>query len=135
MGNVVTVRYAGDTVSPKHHRGYPPADIAAKRETNSTKLFISMITMAEIEDGIAKIRRQTDTLKSKVLSFRMETLVHFYAAHILHFGLAIAGDADALSDHAYRQGHAPVLAGIITAATAQHHKLTILTTLKGNFTF
>jgi toxin FitB len=104
-----------------------PAEMAAWMDANSAKLFLSVATIAEIEDGIAKARREGATRKSRDLSAWLETLLHLYAARILPFDLATARVAGALSDDARGQGQAPGFADIIIAATAQRHGLTILT--------
>jgi toxin FitB len=104
-----------------------PAEMAAWMDANSAKLFLSVATIAEIEDGIAKARREGATRKSRDLSAWLETLLHLYAARILPFDLATARVAGALSDDARGQGRAPGFADIIIAATAQRHGLTILT--------
>jgi predicted nucleic acid-binding protein len=104
-----------------------PAEMAAWMDANSAKIFLSVVTVAELEDGIAKARREGATSKSRNLSAWLATLLHLYAARILPFDLATSRLAGTLSDHARGQGHAPGFADIIIAATAQQHGLTILT--------
>ena len=96
-------------------------------DTHSANLFLSVVTIAEIEDGIAKVKREGATRKSRDLSAWLETVLHLYAARIVPFDLATARLAGALSDHARCQGHVPGFADIMIAATAQLHGLTILT--------
>lgn len=96
-------------------------------DTHSAELFLSTVTIAEIEDGIAKAKREGATRKVRDLTAWLETVLHLYAARILPFDLATACLAGSLSDRARGQGHAPGFADIIIAATAQHHGLTILT--------
>ena len=96
-------------------------------DAHSAELFLSTVTIAEIEDGIAKAKREGATRKARDLTAWLETVLHLYAARILPFDLATARLAGGLSDHARGQGHAPGFADIIIAATAQHHGLTILT--------
>jgi hypothetical protein len=95
-------------------------------DTHSTSLFLSAITVAEIEDGIAKLRREGATRKSADLAAWLETVLHLYGDRILVFDVPTARIAGAMSDRARGQGHAPGLADIIIAATAQHHGLAIL---------
>jgi predicted nucleic acid-binding protein len=94
------------------------------RRTNS--LFLSAVTVAEIEDGIAKLRREGARRKSADLSVWLETVLHLYGDRVLVFDAAIARIAGAISDRARGQGQSPGLADIIIAATARHHRLTIL---------
>ena len=96
-------------------------------DAHSTELFLSVVTIAEIDDGIAKAQREGATRKSRDLSAWLETVLHLYGARILPFDLATARIAGVLSDRARGLGHAPGFADIMIAATAQSHGLTILT--------
>jgi predicted nucleic acid-binding protein len=95
-------------------------------DTHSAALFLSAVTVAEIEDGIAKSRRDGATRKSVDLTAWLEAILHLYGDRVLAFDTAIARIAGAMSDRVRGQGHAPGLADIIVAATAQRHGLTIL---------
>jgi toxin FitB len=96
-------------------------------DTHSASLFMSAVTVAEIEDGVAKLRREGATRKSADLTAWLDTVLHLYGDRILAFDAATARIAGALSDRARGLGHAPGLADIIIiAATAQHRGLTIL---------
>jgi predicted nucleic acid-binding protein len=106
-------------------RAAPPA-LVAWMDRHSASLFLSVVTVAEIEDGIAKSRREGATRKSADLMAWLETVLHLYGDRVLAFDAPTARIAGAMSDSARGQGHAPGLADIIVAATAQHHSLTIL---------
>jgi predicted nucleic acid-binding protein len=95
-------------------------------DTHSDSLFLSAVTVAEIEDGIAKLRREGATRKSADLTAWLDAVLHLYGDRVLAFDTTIARIAGAISDRARGLGHAPGLADIIVAATAQHHGLTIL---------
>jgi len=84
------------------------------------------VTIAEIEDGVAKLRREKATRRSKDLALWLDAVVHLYGDRILAFDTAVARLAGQLSDRARGQGHAPGFADIIIAATAWRHSLTIL---------
>jgi predicted nucleic acid-binding protein len=105
----------------------PLPELAAWMDSHSAELFLSTVTIAEIEDGIAKAKREGATRKARDLAAWLETVLHLYAARILPLDLATARLAGNLSDRARAQGHAPGFADIIIAATAQRHGLTILT--------
>ena len=105
----------------------PAHDLIAWMDRHSAHLHLSVVTIAEIEDGIAKSRRAGATRKADRLSAWLETLLHLYAAQILPVDLAIARRIGRLSDRARELGHAPGLADLAIAATAQHHGWTILT--------
>jgi toxin FitB len=93
---------------------------------HSASLFLSAVTVAEIEDGIAKLRREGATRKSAELTAWLDTVLHLYGDRVLAFDAATARIAGAMSDRARGLGHAPGLADIIIAATAQQRGLTIL---------
>lgn len=95
-------------------------------DTHSASLSISAVTVAEIEDGIAKLRREGATRKSSELTAWLDTVLHLYSDRILSFDAATARIAGVLSDRARGLGHAPGFADIVIAATAQRHGLTIL---------
>ena len=95
-------------------------------DAHSGSLFLSAVTVAEIEDGIAKLRREGATRKGADLAAWLDVVLHLYGDRVLAFDATIARIAGAISDRARGLGHAPGLADIIVAATAQHHGLTIL---------
>ncbi len=121
--------YLVDTnvISARAPSRVPLPELAAWMDANSAELFLSIVTITEIEDGIAKAQREGATRKARDLTAWLETVLHLYAARILPFDLATARLAGSLSDLARSQGRAPGFADIIIAATAQHHGLTVLT--------
>lgn len=96
-------------------------------DRNSAGLFLSVITVAEVEDGIAKSRRLGAHRKAERLSDWLETLLHLYGSRVLPVDLATVRCVGRLSDRARGQGHAPGLADLVIAATAQRYGYTILT--------
>lgn len=103
-----------------------PAALVAWMDAQSAYLFLSVVTIAEVEDGIAKLRREKATRKSKDLTQWLDAVLHLYGDRILAFDIPVARLAGALSDRARGQGHTPGFADIIIAATARRHALTIL---------
>jgi predicted nucleic acid-binding protein len=95
-------------------------------DAQSSSLFLSVVTIAEVEDGIAKLRREKATRRSRDLSQWLDAVLHLYGDRILAFDIAAARLAGTLSDRARGQGHAPGFADIVIAATASQHALTIL---------
>lgn len=96
-------------------------------DRNSERLYLSVVTIAEIEDGIAKSRREGATRKAARLREWLETMVHLYSRRILPFDLAAARIAGVLSDRARGGGHTAGFADLAIGAIARHHDLTILT--------
>jgi toxin FitB len=104
----------------------PSSALVEWMDTHSATLFLSAVTVAEIEDGIAKSRREGARRKSADLAAWLETVLHLYGDRVLAFDVAAARIAGAISDRARGRGQAPGFADIIIAATAQHRGLTIL---------
>jgi len=110
-----------------------PAALVDWMDAHSDALFLSAVTVAEIEDGVAKLRREGAVRKAADLTAWLEALLHLYGDRILAFDGAVARLAGALSDRARGQGHAPGFADIVIAATARHHGLTVLTRDRKHF--
>jgi toxin FitB len=95
-------------------------------DSRSTDLFLSAITIAEIADGIAKVRREGAKRKASALSTWLRALLHLYGDRVLSFDTATAEIAGMLADLARSRGHSPGFADIAIAATARRHDLVIL---------
>jgi toxin FitB len=126
----VSVRYLVDTDvlsagAPSKARTVP--GLLEWMDRNSGRLYVSVITIAEIEDGIAKSRREGATRKSVLLAEWLDALVHLYSARILSFDLPTARVAGTLSDKARGRGHPPGFADVAIGAIARHHELIVLT--------
>jgi len=102
----------------------PP--LVAWMDEHSSALFLSAVTIAEIEGGIAKLRREGAARKAAGLSAWLETILHLYSDRVLAFDVDVARAAGALSDKARGLGLSPGFGDIIIAATAARHGLTLL---------
>lgn len=116
--NVISAAAPGRAVSPA---------LADWMDRNAGALFISSVTVAEITEGIAKSRREGATRKAEELAAWLDAVVHLYPRRILPLDVDVARTLGELSDRARAIGRPPGLADLITAATAKHHGLTILT--------
>jgi toxin FitB len=103
-----------------------PSALVEWMDTHSAALFMSAVSVAEIEDGITKLLREGASRKSADLKAWLDTVLHLYGDRILAFDAATARIAGALSDRGRGLGHAPGLADVIIAATAKRYGLTIL---------
>jgi len=104
----------------------PPALVAWMNE-NSADLYMSAVSIAEIEAGIARLRRQTAQRRADDLTAWLDTVLHLYAERVLPFEVRAARIAGALADRARSKGRAPGFADVVIAATAQLRGFTILT--------
>jgi toxin FitB len=109
------------------HRERASLELVSWMDRNSDRLFLSTVTVTEIEDGIAKARRLGAQRKAAQLTEWIEAILHLYGHRILPFDLAAARVAGALSDHARGLGQNPGFADLAIAATAAINKLTVLT--------
>src|SRR4051794_7339667 len=105
----------------------PANELVRWMERNSERLYLAVITVAEVEDGIAKARRQAAHRKAERLAEWLETLLHLYTERILPLDVPTARVLGRLSDQARGAGHAPGLADLAIAATAQGRGYTVLT--------
>jgi toxin FitB len=96
-------------------------------DQKSGLLFVSAISIAELESGIAKLRRTGATRRADALHQWLDTLLHLYANRVLPFEADTARLAGRLLDRARGRGHDPGFADAAIAATAEGHGLTILT--------
>ena len=103
-------------------------------ESHSEELFVSAVTVAEISDGIAKVRRTGSPLRAADLGDWLETVLHLYGSRVLPFDVAAARLAGELTDKARAAGQSPGFADIAIAATAGTRNLTILTRNLRHFT-
>jgi toxin FitB len=103
------------------------ANLVAWMDDHSADLYVSAVSVAEVEAGIAGLRRRRAMRKADDLSVWLEAVLHLYSARVLPFDVAVARTAGGLADRVQSMGHAPGFADVAIAATAQHHGLTILT--------
>jgi toxin FitB len=96
-------------------------------ERHSGTLYLSTITIAEIEEGIAKIRREGGKRKADELAAWLETLLHLYGARILPFDVEASRIAGRYADIARSKGRPAGFPDIAIAAIATAHQLTLLT--------
>ena len=101
-------------------------DLVAWMDANSDRLYLSAVTVAEIEDGLAKARRTGAARKARGIDAWLETLLHLYAARILPFDVDAARVAGRLSDRARASGHAPGFADLAIAGIAVANGLALL---------
>jgi hypothetical protein len=89
------------------------------------QLFLSAITIAEVEGGICACLRRGATTKALRLRQWIDAMAHLYAGRILPFDLNVAYAAGPLLDRA--RAHGTGFADIAIAATAAAHGLIVLT--------
>ena len=96
-------------------------------DRNSDRLYLSVITVAEIEDRIARSRRAGAHLKAQRLADWLDTVLHLYGSRILPIDVPTAQRIGVLADQARGSGHDPGLADLAIAATATIRDYVVLT--------
>ncbi|BCH21618.1 PIN domain-containing protein [Mesorhizobium sp. L-8-3] len=109
-----------------------PEAFAAWVREHGDQLYISTVTIAEIEAGIARADRIGATTKAERLRRWLAAVEHFYAGRILPFDVEAARYAGAILDRA--RAHDPGFEDIAIAATAAARGLTVLTANERHFT-
>ena len=108
------------------------ADAPAKRRVGSDafagwvhehghRLYLSTVTVAEIEAGIARAVRIGATAKAELLRRWLAAVEHFYVGRILAFGVEEARHVGAILDRA--RSHDPGFEDIAIAATAAMYRV------------
>ena len=115
-------------------KAVPREDLRDWMDRNSAGLYLSVITVAEVEDGIARSRRIGAHAKARRLGDWLETVLHLYARRVLPVDVPAARRLGPLADCALGQGHAPGLADLAIAATALNRGLVVLTQNLRHFT-
>ncbi len=82
----------------------PPAELVAWIESQSRTLFLSVVTIVEVTEGIAKAKRKGARRKASVLSIWLQTLLHLYGERVLPFDNSRAAIAGTLADLARGRG-------------------------------
>lgn len=103
------------------------AGLAQWLHRHTDRLFLSAVTVAEIEQGICKLRRAGGVERATRLTHWLDGLVTKGADRILAFATDAARLAGALSDEAVSAGRHPGFADVAIAATAKAHGLVVVT--------
>jgi hypothetical protein len=108
--------------------GRPHRDIAVLRwlEARTDELFISVVTIAEIEAGITFAGHRGAHRKATRLAEWLDAFIALYGDRVLSMDRQIARMAGRLTGEARAAGLAPGFANIAIAATAVQHGLTLL---------
>jgi predicted nucleic acid-binding protein len=101
--------------------------------SRSEDLWLSVITAAEIEDGIANAARKGATRKSHYLEEWWGEIRHYYGNRILPLDLDTARITGHLMTIARAAGVSPGFEDIAIAATGQKNDLTVLTINERDF--
>ena len=110
-------------------------ELLAWMDENSERLFLSAITITELEAGIAAVSRRGARSKAARLRAWLNTTLHLYAKRVLSFDLAAARSAGTMWDRSRAKGTATGFPDVAIAATADVHGLTVLSRNVRHFTY
>lgn len=103
------------------------ADLATWLRSRSDRLFVSAVTVAEVEQGVCKLRRAGGQERADALAQWLDDLIEKGGDRILPLDARTARIAGRLSDGAVAAGRHPGFPDIAIAATAAAHNLVVLT--------
>lgn len=90
-------------------------------------IYLSTITLAEIEKGLRRLHRRGGLDRAKSLSVWLDSITETFGDRILPVDPVVARIAGALDDAAAASGLHPGLGDILVAATAKAYGLNVVT--------
>jgi predicted nucleic acid-binding protein len=102
-------------------RGSVPEHAVAWLKEREDHSYISVISVLELERGIAKLVRQGESEKAQAVSIWVENLLGHYSSRVVEIDQAVAQCAGRLEDIAIGKGLAPTLADTLIGASALLH--------------
>lgn len=106
---------------------FVPTALAEWLQAHHKELFLPAIAIAEMAQGISKLRRAGGAERADRLDRWLDGLLAAYADRILPLDAQAARLAGKISDAAIAQGRHPGFADVAIAALAQHAGLLLLT--------
>ena len=105
----------------------PEAPLVGWIHNHSDTLYLSAVTIAEVEQGVCKLRCTGGTERADALARWLFSLIENGGNRILSFDAKTGRIAGDLSDRAHAAGRHPGFADVAIAATAVAHDLHLLT--------
>ena len=90
-------------------------------------LFLSVITLAEIQAGVSRLERKGAAKRAADLSLWLSAIVELYQSRTLPLAAGAALETGRMLDRAMAAGAAPGFEDAAIAATAAVHGLTVVT--------
>jgi predicted nucleic acid-binding protein len=110
-------------LDPRRHAHAP--DVIAWLDRNGASLFLSVMTIAEMDAGVLKLRREGKAKRAGEIASLVSSILTDFGDRVLGMDVETARHVARLGAAAYRQPVA--LPDLIIAATAQRHGLVVLT--------
>ena len=116
-------------LDPRRHAHAP--DLIAWMQRNGASLFLSVMTITEMDSGILKLRRKGKIERANEIAGLLTAILTDFADRVLTVDLDTARHVARLGELTYQQTVA--LPDIIIAATAARHGLVVLTRNMSDF--
>jgi toxin FitB len=97
-------------------------------------LFLSVVTVHEIERGISLLERKGATAKARDLRRWIDGLFATYSDRVLPIDMNVSVASGQLEAEVLAAGHKPGMADALIAGTAKTHALTVVTLNLRHFT-
>jgi predicted nucleic acid-binding protein len=108
-------------------RRQPALSLVQWIRTRADDLYLSAVTIAEIEAGAARLHRIRAGQKARLIEYWIEATIVLFGSRILAFDTSVAKLAGRLHDKARASGIEPGFADVAIAATAHRHGFLLLT--------
>jgi len=108
-------------------QAHMPGDFADWLHVHTMQLFIPCIAVAELAQGVSKLRRAGSAGRADRLELWLDGLIASYGDRILPLDAAAAKLAGSMSDDAVARGCHPGLADVMIAALARQSGCLLLT--------
>lgn len=108
-------------------RMHMPSALSVWLRQNSQRLFIPCIAIAEVEQGICKLRRAGGDARADRLARWLDGLIEGYAERIVPLDAQASRIAGQMADQATAEGCHPGFPDIAIAALARRFDLLVLT--------
>jgi predicted nucleic acid-binding protein len=106
-------------------------ELIAWLKRNGASLFLSVLTITEMDNGVLKLRREGKTDRADEIAGLVTAVLTDFADRVLGVDLETARQVARLGEATYQQPVA--LPDLIIAATAARHGLIVLTRNLGEF--
>jgi predicted nucleic acid-binding protein len=105
----------------------PDETLAIWVRNHADRIYLSAVTIAEIEQGICKLRRAGGEMRADRLSHWLDSLLDAESTQILALDGKVGRVAGGLSDRAIAAGRHPGFPDVAIAATAIAHDMILVT--------
>ena len=114
-------------LAPGRKQANPGVLSWVRERGNEGEIWISAMSVAEIDQGVRKLQRRGDAARAELLGGWLEELVYVFGEQVLPMDTSVARHLGRLSELVTAKGRHPGLADLVIAATAAAYDLTLVT--------